>query len=498
MHFEPRRCLTLVIGLLISFTALSAPLPRSTPEEQGVSSEGVLSFIQAADQKIDTMNSFMLVRHGHVVAEGWWAPYDANTNHEMYSLSKSFTSTAVGLAISEGKFTLNDPVLKFFPDLAPAEPSKNLQEMRVRDLLRMNTGQHDPDLQSVPVFDTDSPTKGFLSIPVAHKPGTHFLYNTPATYMLSAIVTKTTGMTVLDYLKPRLFEPLGIENPEWPSSKEGVTVGGFGLSIRTEDIARFGQLYLQKGQWQGKQLVPAAWVEAATALQTATGSSPTSDWDQGYGYQFWRSRHGYRGDGAFGQFCFVLPDYDAVVAITSGGKDMQAVMNTVWDYLLPALKEGTLPADAANQKKLKQTLSRLSVRMQQGDAKPRVAKNLSGRKFAFPANEHNLESFSLDWHTNPARPTMHIRAQGTEWDVKCAKNEWVKGEVPYQGTERTPVAATCAWTAPDTFAVKLVLYKTPFYIEGKTRFAGDQAFFDQRRNAGFGKLEEPTLIGKLQ
>ena len=137
--------------------------------------------------------------------------------------------------------------------------------------------------------------------------------------MLSAIVQKATGQTVLDYLQPRLFEPLGIEQPTWETSPQGISTGGYGLSIRTEDIAKFGQLYLQKGKWQGKQLVPASWVEAATARQTSNGSNPNSDWDQGYGYQFWRCRHGaYRGDGAFGQYCIVLPEQDAVIAITSG------------------------------------------------------------------------------------------------------------------------------------------------------------------------------------
>ena len=178
---------------------------------------------------------------------------------------------------------------------------------------------------------------------MSHKPGTFFFYNTPASYMLSAIVQKVTGQAVVDYLKPRLFDPLGIENPTWDASKQGVSLGGFGLNVRTEDIARFGQLYLQKGQWQGKQLVPAAWVETATSRMMSNGSSPTSDWEQGYGYQFWRSRHGfYRGDGAHGQFCLILPQYDTVIAITSGTRDMASVMNLVWDRLLPALKPGAL------------------------------------------------------------------------------------------------------------------------------------------------------------
>src|SRR6202008_1988661 len=162
-------------------------------------------------------------------------------------------STAVGLAIAEGKLSLDSVVFKFFPEDAPAEPSNNLKAMRVSDLLRMSTGH-----QIEPKRTPEEPwTKTFLSLPVPFKPGTHFLYNTSATYMLSAIVQKVTGVTVLDYLKPRLFEPLGIEHPTWESSPQGVSAGGYGLSIRTEDIAKFGQLYLQKGEWHGKQLVPA-------------------------------------------------------------------------------------------------------------------------------------------------------------------------------------------------------------------------------------------------
>ena len=321
-------------------TALS--LPRSQPEAQGVSSSAIMAFIDEAENKIDSLHSFMLVRHGHVLAEGWWSPYQAESPHALYSLSKSFTSTAVGLAIAEGKLSIDDEVLKFFPDDSPKEPSKNLQAMRVSDLLRMSTGnQAEVKLTPEGVW-----TKKFLAQPVPFKPGTHFMYNTPATYMLSAIVQKATGMTVLDYLRPRLFEPLGIEHPTWGASPQGVSLGGYGLSIRTEDIARFGQLYLQKGKWQGKQLVPESWVEAATARQTANGSNPKSDWDQGYGYQFWRSRHGaYRGDGAFGQFCIVLPEQDAVIAITSGAKDMQSVLDLVWDQLLPAMKPAPLATD---------------------------------------------------------------------------------------------------------------------------------------------------------
>ncbi len=252
-----RRLSVLVLVLAIGVAARpieppSFSFPRSAPEAQGISSAAILAFVEEAEQKLDALHSIMIVRHGQVVAEGWWAPYAASEPHMLFSLSKSFTSTAVGLAVAEGKLKVDDPVLGFFPDEAPAQPSANLKAMRVRDLLTMSTGHHDEDIRDFPYNGEGSVVKAFLERPVAHKPGTFFFYNTPASYMLSAIVQKVTGQSVLAYLGPRLFEPLGIENPTWDASKQGVSLGGFGLNVRTEDIARFGQLYLQKGMWQGK------------------------------------------------------------------------------------------------------------------------------------------------------------------------------------------------------------------------------------------------------
>ncbi len=180
--------------------------------------------------------------------------------------------------------------------------------------------------------------------------------------MLSAIVQKVTGETVLEYLKPRLFEPLGIADPKWETSPQGISIGGYGLYLRTEDIAKFGQLYLQKGKWNGKQLLPESWVEQATSKQVSNGSDPTKDWDQGYGFQFWRCRHGaYRGDGKDGQFCIVLPEQDAVIAITANTGDMQAELNIVWDKLLPAFGDQSLPENPVEEAKLKQAISLLKA-----------------------------------------------------------------------------------------------------------------------------------------
>ncbi len=336
-------------------------LPRSTPESQGVSSAQIRKFVDAANEKVHTMHSIMVLRHGQVVAEGWWKPEAADKRHVLWSLSKSFTSTAVGMAVAEGKFSIDDPVLKFFPEDAPAQPSDKLKAMRVRDLLTMSTGHQDE--AKVREITDSTWVKTFLNHPVPHKPGSHFQYNTPATFMLSAIVQKTTGQTVLEYLKPRLFDPLGIENPQWDANPEGISLGGYGLHVRTEDIAKFGQLYLQQGQWNGQQLISPEWIAMATSKQVSNGSDPVKDWDQGYGFQFWRCRHNaFRGDGKDGQFCIVIPEKDVVIAITANTGDMQAQLNVVWDFLLPAFMDGPLPENAEEQAKLKETLGKLEVK----------------------------------------------------------------------------------------------------------------------------------------
>jgi CubicO group peptidase (beta-lactamase class C family) len=483
---------TLTLLALSSSACLAADLPRSTPEAQGVSSSAILSFIEAADKNIDSLHSFMLMRHGHVVAEGYWAPYHAEAPHQLYSLSKSFTSTAVGLAIAEGKLSLDDEVLKFFPEDAPEKPGPNLKAMRVSDLLRMSTGQ-----QTEPPRTLDQPwTKSFLEHPVPFKPGTHFLYNTSATYMLSAIVQKTTGKNLLDYLRPRLFDPLGIEHPTWETSPQGISTGGYGLSIRTKDIASFGQLYLQKGKWKGKQLVSEAWIEAATARQTSNGSNPKSDWDQGYGYQFWRSRNGaYRGDGAFGQYCIVLPAQDAVIAITSGVRDMQAVLNLVWDKLLPGMKPASLPEDDAARAKLERTLKGLSLRLPEGAGTP--AKVL-GTKYVFEANKGKLEAITLESSGKDGGVTLVARFDGAEQRIACGRGEWKKGKTAWETLPSQGVAAAGAWTADDTFTARLCFYETPFTLTLKLKFSGKEVHCDSELNVWFGPTKRPQLVGRAE
>jgi CubicO group peptidase (beta-lactamase class C family) len=494
---------TLALLFLASSTAAAADAPalrRSTPEAQGIPSSAILAFVEDAEKKVDALHSLMVLRHGQVVAEGWWNPYRRDDPHVLFSLSKSFASTGVGLAIAEGRLGLDDTVLSFFPEDAPAEPSENLKAMRVRDLLAMSTGHHADTIERFPYTDPRvSQTRAFLALPVAHKPGTHFMYNTPASYMLSAIVQKATGTTLLDYLRPRLFEPLGIRNPRWDASPQGVSMGGFGLSVTTEDIARFGQLYLQKGVWDGKRILPAEWVAAATTRQASNGSNPVSDWDQGYGYQFWRCRHDvYRGDGAFGQYCIVMPEQDAVIAITSGLRDMQAVLNLVWEHLLTGMKVAPLPADDAAHSRLIQKLEALALPPQPGRPTSPVARRVSGRVFELPKNEDGIEAVGVEFGRET---TLIVASGGRDQRIPCGLGEWrrggtlLSGRTQHSGPTEQRVAASGAWTDDDTFTVKACLHDTPFCATLGLRFAGDALVFDHEMHVGFGPTKRPTLVG---
>ncbi len=493
------RCVrvALLLFLITRCAAVAAPpLERSTPEAQGVSSSAILGFLDAAEDSIDALHSIMILRHGRVVAEGWWSPYNADSPHRLFSLSKSFTSTAVGLAVEEGLLSLDDPLIDHFPDVAPPEPSDNLKAMRIRDLLRMNTGHLQADADSFWSFTRNTWAASFLAVPVSLKPGTHFLYNTGGSYMLSATVQQRSGMTILDYLTPRLFEPLGIEGATWRTNDEGVNVGGWGLKIRTEDIARFGQLYLQKGMWNGRRLLSEDWVEAATARQTSNGSNPDSDWDQGYGYQFWRCRHNiYRGDGAFGQYCIVMPDQDAVIAITSGVADMQVVLDLVWDRLLPAMADGPLPS--LDTGPLSRRLRDLSLSPQQGRSSSSLASDMSGKTFVFAANERGLQSVSLDFEETGAIVTI-VDTAGAGQPIAVGYDEWKLGATTFDSDESQPVAASGAWIDDGKYAVRLCFYESPYRPSLTFSFADGQLLLDVAYNVGFGLTEWEQLVAQTE
>ncbi len=315
-----------------------------SPEAEGIPSAAIRRLSQRWRDEGIAVHSFMLARHGHVIACGEYGPWRLDERHQLFSLSKTFTATAIGFLVAEGRLAVTDRLLDHFGDRLPREACAGMREMTVRHLLTMNTG-HDASVNEV--FGggpDDSWVDRFLRSYVPHQGGRHFLYNTPATYMLSALVQKITGETLGDYLRPRLIEPLGIDAGNWwEMSPEGIATGGFGYNLSCRDIMRFGLFLLRRGEVNGRQLLPAAWFDEASRAWSDNASHEPGekphDWNQGYGYQIWRCQPDgvYRGDGAFGQFCVIMPEQDMVFTATSGTDNLQGILSAVWEELLPVV-----------------------------------------------------------------------------------------------------------------------------------------------------------------
>jgi CubicO group peptidase (beta-lactamase class C family) len=473
----------------------SKALPRSTPEAQGVPSSAVYAFVNAIEQNKLELHSLMLLRHGAVVAEGWWAPYQADYRHILHSLSKSFTSTAIGLAIAEGRLSVDDPVISFFPESLPDQVSENLAALRIKHLLSMSTGQTEDTTIARATSDRDW-VRSFLHSEFPYVPGTHFLYNSGATYMLSAIIQKVTGMLLLDYLRPRLLDPLGITDVSWELSPQGVNTGGWGMSITTDAIARFGQLYLQKGVWNGEQLVPADWIAQATSYQIDNAGNLTNenlDWQQGYCYQFWRCRYNcYRGDGAFGQFCLAMPDQDAVLAITASLANMQAVLDLVWEHIRPAMSEGPLPAQPDAHIALAQKLSSLHIDPPAGKSSAAVAARVSGRQYVLTSNPLSFKKLRFDFST--AACDLTIGTATGEQHLICGSGEWTTGTLsllPFGS--RT--AASGVWLTEDTFVITLRYVESSAFFTLRCQFLDSNSLTVDIHTDGALNGQDYQLVG---
>jgi len=491
-------------------------LPRSTPEMQGVSSDVLSNLFEAMDASDIEFHSVMVLRNGFVIGEGWWAPYAAQYRHTLHSLSKSFTSAAVGLAISEGHFTVESPVISFFPDMLPATISPNLAAMKVKHLLTMTTGhQVDNGLRTnaAPWVQT------FLGAPIVHEPGTFYMYNTTASYMLSAIVTKTTGKTVLEYLTPRLMEPLNIVGADWEVSPQGINTGGFGLRIRTEDIAKFSQMYLNKGKWNGKQVIPESWVEASSKEQWTFTSNPFGgkspkehdDWQQGYGYQFWRTQHnGFRADGLYGQFGIILPDTQTVVAITEQSFNTQKTLNFVWDVLLPGLQANKLPANSSAQQKLKSTEAVLQLKFPPLAVTSATVAAISGKKFVLDSNP--LGAKEITFNFNNGTGEIIAGYDGGDRKLTFGLNKWEKDkngimlnkQLPFPVASlpnvASPVAANATWQSDNTLYLEIRPVETVTGDSITCNFTGNTVkltFLTSVAKGGKEQERRPVLTGRM-
>lgn len=477
-------------------------LPCATPASLGIDPQGILHFLDGIEQRGynprtgergQHLHSFVLMRHGKVAAKGSWTPYRFQDPHYLYSLSKSFTSTAAGFAVEEGLLELDERVLDFFPDCDSPALTQHAREMTVRHLLTMSTGQETDTAPAMLRSPQGNWPAAFFSLPVLRPSGSYFLYNSGATYMVSAIVQQRTGQKLADYLQPRLFEPLGIPHPHWDECPDGRNVGGWGLKLTAEDIARFGQFLLQRGNWEGRQLLSSQWIDAATSVQmdNSAHSNPnraneTADWVQGYGFQFWRCQHdGYRADGAGGQVCVVLPRQELVFACTAGIQNFQILLDDIWDYLLPACKDAPLPESPENralQGLLEERIAGLQWRYDGGVTPPK--EDFSGR---YLAQDNPLGIRQVDCRLTQDRVSLTIRREQTadgersepapagEKLLEAAFDRWLDGRSVFY-RPGTYTASMARWEEGNRLSVQerltesldRIFYQLSFDREGMT------------------------------
>ncbi len=469
----------MVMGSALCAASAFALMEPATPESQGVPSEAILKFIDGCEKTFDAgdlgaMHGFVIVRHGKVIAEGSWKPFDTlNETHMLYSHSKSFTSSAIGLLADRGKIDLDERIVDIFSNEVPAKVSENLAQLRVRDLLTMNVGKKDHLLR-----DGGDWVKEFLSKDFFRKPGTGFKYDSDATYMLAAIVEKKSGMKMMDYLQKNMFDQIGITKAWTTCSPQGIPCGGWGMNMTTRELARFGQLYLNRGDWDGKRVLSSDWVSLATTRQTWSGWQNVgvkalgegTDWEQGYGFQFWRCRHGaYRADGAGGQYTVVIPEKDMVVSAHAGLGDFPKELDLIWDNLLPVLKDAPLAENPSAQKKLADRLAKLAIKPVEF---ARARKWTTPFEFSLRENARGFKSVRFDPKDGGGCICTLVTRAG-EQKFPAGTGEWQEGSIridtenyeglgAYIGEHKT--MASCGFVTGG-FHLKAYLTGTTGYLE---------------------------------
>lgn len=490
-------------------------LPYSTPERQGVGTESILRFLEAVDAGQLELHSFMYVRHGYIVTEAWWHPYKADMNHVMYSVSKTVTSTAIGFAVAEKLLTIEDKVISFFPDDLPPDVSPFLKELSVKHLLTMSAGQETP-----PVFTMSDENwiKRYLQVPIVYEPGSVFSYSSYATYMLSAIIQKVSGQSTLEYVTPRLFEPLGIEHAQWETDTQGISCGGWGLRMKTADMAKLGQFYLQKGVWNGKQLLPAAWIEAASAVQIEQVKEPTEEQRQhdegaqGYGYQIWRCTipNAYRADGADGQYILVMPDQDAVIAITSRVRNGGRILKLIREYLLPGMLEKPLRRDEASGEFLISKVNSLQIPNPFFTDEEQVTpQKETSRSYLFEPNEKQTERHLTFSFGRNGDCTVSIKTAEQTYSYLFGLDTWKYGMTDCPGPyflnpRRNPaglapfmVAGYASWTGTDELSLRLLYVNETHDETWVCRFENDRVTISSN-NSMQPDADPVVLTGRLQ
>lgn len=488
--------------ILLAGVACAAPLERATPESQGVDSKAVLKLVERLHAENDQVHGYMLLRHGKVIAEGHWAPFSPAERHALFSVSKAFVSMGIGFAVADRKMTLNDRVNWFFPEFVPTNQSAFAREMRVRDLMAMASGHGKDPFAAMCRADKTNCAKGFFDEPVVMAPGILFRYMSGNTAMLAQIHRRITGEDdLVKYLRPRLFDKLGIADYEWCRQPDGTVLGGSGFELRLEDLAKVSQLFLNGGRWNGERVLPLEWVKQATSCQTPYGkvmdpvlahhvggaadsgaANAENDWEQGYGYQLWMGRHEtFRLCGAYGNIGVIMPDQNIVLAVHAGGNGSNMLsVEALYDTILPALSDKALPENSAALADLRKRSGELTMTYPLSAAKPSAeAIKLAAKEWYAPVpNLLGVSSVKFDAGKNEFTFVNDFGDQS----ITVGEKSWVRGAVEVEKPStytlsrvpggKQPIGARGGWTAQDTFAFRICFLRTPFYVDFELKFKG--------------------------
>ncbi len=474
-------------------------LARSSPDKVGIDPRSILNFIDSAFAMNLGLHSFMLYRHGNIVAEGWSWPYLNHRPHMMHSLTKSVTACGVGMALDEGYFSLHDKVVSFFDEELPAAVSSKLESMTIRDLLTMQSGHAESVSGSVFRQVKTSWVAEFFKIPVVYDPGSHFLYSSALSFMLSAIITKTTGERLRDFLEPRLFRPLGISNLTWGSSPNGINSGGNGLSWTTADSLKLGILHLRMGDWDGRQVIPRSWIDEATRSQVLE----TSYTGEQYGYHWWQndSSNAYFAEGAFGQFSIVFPECDAVLALTAGVQD-ESLIDLVWKYFPAAFGDSTLQRNEVANDELRDRTENLRLLPEPYYTTSPLARRISGRIYVIEPNEDNVSKVKLTF--SDGKLVFSLSDERGNHRVNVGMRDWIEGNTSITGnklhhqyqSDDMRVVANGRWWDEHTLEMTWQFVETAWVDTVVCRFYDDRISIDRRVNANYAPRVRPTLRGR--
>ena len=467
---------------------------KCRPEDVNVDSRGIIEFLDDCKEKKLHLHKLMILRHGKTIVRSEFAPWSTDDLHMLFSLTKSFTSTAVGFAVQDGLLKVEDRVVDIFPEIFTNEPCENMRKLTVKHLLTMNTGHEEE-----PEYKGDDWESIFLRSYIPCEPGTHFMYNTAGSYILSAIVQKVTGKKTIDYLKEKLFIPLGMSEDIWSEeSPSGVNTGGHGMNVRIDDIAKFGQFLLQKGSWNGVQLLSKEWItDAQTPWSDNSAWVGTDDWKSGYGYQFWMCTpdNVFRGDGAFGQYCIVFPDQDMVIAMNSGVDEMGDILKSLWKYVLPAVDRKGEASDALDER-LGRTGTPTDWEENGGDASDPVPEKAWEGSYRLGSNP--LELTRVDLKGENITFTDSIGRSST---FALRRDEWIKGRFePILPRDKGYYDIFSAKSARigDKLIVHICYTLTPFEDVLTFSFTEHGVIINGRRNVGFPDNGKYEILGYRQ